>query len=208
MNGAAQAVAQARRWRRNKQGMCLYTVQTWLDAPWSGPWAEDAWNRWGGHHAGDTHPPPGVPVYWHNPRSKYGHIALSVGGGRVRSTDWPGATYVGETTIDRMTAAWNLRYLGWADTFSGGPIRGVTDHRPVPRPTPPPRDEDDMTPEQAKMLTDVHDVLFHGGPGTKRYWTVYQRLARVEEVLFLGNKQGTPKESTVYQMLRRLVDRG
>ena len=101
MNGAAQAVAQARRWRRNKQGMCLYTVQTWLDAPWSGPWAEDAWNRWGGHHAGDTHPPPGVPVYWHNPRSKYGHIALSVGGGRVRSTDWPGATYVGEK---RLTA--------------------------------------------------------------------------------------------------------
>ena len=70
-------------------GMCLYTVQTWLAAPWTGPWAEDAWNRWGGQHRGDKNPPPGVPVYWHNPRRKCGHIALSLGDGRVSSTDCP-----------------------------------------------------------------------------------------------------------------------
>ena len=90
MRTSSQAVAASRAWSRNQQGMCLFTVQTWFAAPWSGPWAEDAWNRWGGQHRGDKHPPAGVPVYWHNPRSKYGHIALSVGGGRVRSTDYPG----------------------------------------------------------------------------------------------------------------------
>ena len=125
MRSAQEAVAASRRWTTNSYGMCLYTVQTWLAAPWSGPWAEDAWHRWGGHHPGDMNPPPGVPVYWHNPRSKYGHIALSVGGGRIRSTDWPGARRVGELTIPQMTAAWNIQYLGWADRFSGGTIQGI-----------------------------------------------------------------------------------
>ena len=68
MRTAAEAIAEARRWSSNQYGMCLYTVQTWLAAPWTGPWAEDAWNRWGGQHRGDKNPPPGVPVYWHNPR--------------------------------------------------------------------------------------------------------------------------------------------
>ena len=125
MRSASEAVAESRRWTTNRVGMCLYTVQTWLGAPWSGPWAEDAWHRWGGHHAGDKNPPPGVPVYWHNPRSKYGHIALSIGGGKVRSTDWPSAGRVGIVDIDTMTRAWGLRYLGWADRFSGGAIAGV-----------------------------------------------------------------------------------
>ena len=67
----------------------------------------------------------GVPVYWHNPRSKYGHIALSLGGGRVRSTDYPSARRVGELTIDQMSAAWNISYLGWADKFGGQSIPGI-----------------------------------------------------------------------------------
>ena len=131
MRTGPQAVAAARTWRTNSRGMCLYTVQTWLGAPWSGPWAEDAWHRWGGHHHGQ-HPPPGVPVYWHNPRSKFGHIALSVGGGRVRSTDWPRARRVSEATIDAITAGWNLRYLGWSDRFSGGTIQGIGTTPPPP----------------------------------------------------------------------------
>ena len=125
MRTAAEAIAEARRWSSNQYGMCLYTVQTWLAAPWTGPWAEDAWNRWGGQHRGDKNPPPGVPVYWHNPRSKYGHIALSLGGGRVRSTDYPSARRVGELTIDQMSAAWNISYLGWADKFGGQSIPGI-----------------------------------------------------------------------------------
>jgi len=122
---AAQAVAEARRWTTNRDDMCLFTVQQWFAAPWSGPYAEEAWRRWGGQHPGDTNPPAGVPVYWHNPRSRYGHIALSVGGGVVRSTDWPRDTRVGEVTIAELTRRWGVQYLGWSDRFSGGPIQGI-----------------------------------------------------------------------------------
>ena len=135
MRTGTEAVAASRRWTTNQYGMCLYTVQTWLAAPWSGPWAEDAWNRWGGQHRGDKNPPAGVPVYWHNPRSKYGHIALSVGGGRIRCTDYPSSRRVGELTIDQMSAVWNIQYLGWAERFSGGAIQGLhvaTAHSPSP----------------------------------------------------------------------------
>ena len=57
-------------------------------------------------------PPPGVPVYFRNPRSKYGHIALSLGGGRIRSTDWPRAGVVGNTTIGEQERAWAISYVG------------------------------------------------------------------------------------------------
>jgi hypothetical protein len=109
--------------------MCLYHVQTWLGAPWSGPYAEWSWHKWGGQHPGDKNPPPGVPVYWHNPRSKYGHIALSVGGGRVRTTDFPRG-HVSEHSIDYVTRAWGLRYLGWSSRIGGRSIPGIRSSAP------------------------------------------------------------------------------
>ena len=125
MRTASQAVAAANQWHTNRPGMCLLVNQTWFAAPWSGPWAYWAWDHWGGKHPGDRNPPPGVPVYFRNPRSKYGHIALSLGGGRIRSTDWPHAGVVGNTTIGEQERAWAISYVGWADRFSGGPIAGI-----------------------------------------------------------------------------------
>jgi hypothetical protein len=135
MLGGQAAVNNARRYTRNRDDMCLLEVQTWMQAPWSGPYAEDAWRRWGGQHPGDKNPPPGVPVYWHSPRHRYGHIALSVGGGRVRSTDYPRNTYVGEATIDEISRWGGYTYLGWSDRFSGGPIPDIG--APAPRPPTP-----------------------------------------------------------------------
>ena len=130
MRSASEAVRYARRFTTNRRGMCLYHVQTWLGAPWSGPYAEWAYHKWGGQHPGDKNPPPGVPVYWHNPRSRYGHIALSVGGGRVRSTDWPGSGRVSELSIDQMTRAWGLQYLGWSSRIGGQAIPGIGSSTP------------------------------------------------------------------------------
>lgn len=184
MRTSNQAVAAARAWTRNRPGMCLFTVQTWLAAPWSGPWAEDAWNRWGGHHVGDTHPPAGVPVYWHNPRSKYGHIALSVGGGRVRSTDWPSSGRVGELSIDEMTRAWNLVYLGWADRFSGGDIAGI-DHAGQPHHRRRVRRRRRYRVKPGDTLSSI----------AARHNTSWQRLARL-------NNLRNPDQITVGQRLR------
>jgi hypothetical protein len=132
MRTAAQAVAQARRYRTNRVGMCLFHVQSWLGAPWSGPYAYWAWQHARHKHPGDKNPPPGVPVYWSGGR--YGHIALSVGGGRVRSTDWPRRGHVGECTIDQLSRAWGKRYAGWAADIGGQNIPGVG--HPAPRPAP------------------------------------------------------------------------
>lgn len=120
------SVAAARRWRTCRVGMCLYTVQEWLGGPHGIAWAEAAWNASKQKHRGDRHPPAGVPVFWHNPHSKYGHIALSVGGGRVRSTDWPSRNRVSEARIDDISRRWGLRYLGWTgDMPPAGDIPGV-----------------------------------------------------------------------------------
>ena len=124
MRTATQAVNYSRRVTRNRDDCCLYHVQDWLGAPWSGPWAMDAWSRWGGQHPGDRNPPVGAPVYFRSPRHKYGHVALAMPGKQetIRSTDWPRDTYVGETTIAEMERRWGITYVGWSDRFSGGKI--------------------------------------------------------------------------------------
>jgi hypothetical protein len=120
------SVAFARRYKTCRRGMCLSYVQTWLGGQHGIPWAEAAWNRSRQKHRKDKRPPAGVPVFWHNPRSKYGHIALSVGNGRVRSTDWPSRGRVGEVDINTMTRRWGLVYLGWTgDMPPAGDIPGV-----------------------------------------------------------------------------------
>jgi hypothetical protein len=120
------SIAASRRWTTCRVGMCLSTVQEWMDCPHAIPWAEAAWNASKQRHRRDLNPPAGVPVFWHNPKSKFGHIALSVGHGRVRSTDWPSRATVGEADIDAITRRWGLVYLGWTgDMPPAGDIPGV-----------------------------------------------------------------------------------
>ncbi len=146
MRTAAQAVDAARRYTTYKSQYCLNAVQTWLDAPWAGPSAIWAWTNAKGKHGPGTTPPAGAPVFFTG--SKYGHICLSVGGGKVRSTDWPRAgragqtAPVGETTIANLARSWGRTYAGWADHLGGQRIPGLggqpasTVHAsPIPRPT-------------------------------------------------------------------------
>lgn len=74
-------------------------------------------------HAGDRDPPPGVPCYWTG--STYGHVALSLGGGNVRSTDYPSKGQVSTVSIDKLTSAWGRKYEGWAEDYNDTPIPGV-----------------------------------------------------------------------------------
>jgi hypothetical protein len=105
-------------------GMCCNFVWNCIAAPHSFGLADAnaAWNRATQRRAG-TAAPAGAPVYWAG--GKHGHIALSVGGGRVRSTDWPRKGSVGEVDIDEMTRIWRLTYRGWSTDFAGAPIPGL-----------------------------------------------------------------------------------
>ena len=62
-------------------------------------------------------PPPGVPVWWTG--GEFGHVAISAGGGRVISTDWPRSGSVGRVGIARLTDKWHKSYQGWSEDING-----------------------------------------------------------------------------------------
>jgi len=70
--------------------------------------------------------------------SQYGHIAISVGGGRIRSTDWPRAGRAGQTApvaecgITELARAWGRTYAGWAEDLGGQRIPGIGSGGPAP----------------------------------------------------------------------------
>jgi hypothetical protein len=125
---AAPSSARASTSRAGKQsyvsnvGACLHEVSRWLK-PGGIPGAGDpaqAWAMTKGKHT-SKNPPAGVPVYWSGGQSKSGswHVALSMGGGWVRSTDWPDSHKVSNVKIDDLTKAWKKHYLGWGSDAWG-----------------------------------------------------------------------------------------
>lgn len=62
--------------------------------------------------------PRGVPVFWLGGSKGYGHVALSLGNGLCRSTDWPSRGLVGNVAIDTLTSRWGLRLVGWTEDMN------------------------------------------------------------------------------------------
>lgn len=62
-------------------------------------------------------PPPGAMVYWGG--GQYGHAAVSIGGGKIVSTDIKRKGKADIVTIDYLTKTWGKPYLGWADPSKG-----------------------------------------------------------------------------------------
>lgn len=105
-------------------GYCLNFVWNAIASPthYGLPDANAGWAATTDRHT-DMNPPPGVPVYWAG--GEHGHVAISVGGGKVRSTDYPTKGKVGEVGIADLTRMWHLTYRGWGPDFAGHPIPGV-----------------------------------------------------------------------------------
>ncbi len=75
-------------------------------------------------HYKDPVPPAGVPIAFSGGSRGFGHRAVSLGGGRVRSTDMSSAGHylagsVGTVTIKQIESSMNVKYLGWSETISG-----------------------------------------------------------------------------------------
>lgn len=79
---------------------------------------------------GDRNPPRGVPVAWSGGSKGHGHRAVSLGNGKIRTTDGNGAGVVATRDLNWPEVHWGLNYLGWSDTMDGFPI---------PLPPPPSR---------------------------------------------------------------------
>lgn len=139
-----EAVAASLAQTRNVPDTCQLTVRTWLGAPSAGDrdgdGDADAVDGWlsepkSARHL-DRNPPAGYPVAWSGGSSGHGHRALSLGNGKIRSTDAGGRGVVATVDLGWVERNWHLTYLGWSDT-----IDGLTIPKPAPlKPKPEPLD--------------------------------------------------------------------
>lgn len=128
---AAQAATRARQYTSWAHWMCLGFVRNMItptvSSQYALPNATSAWLRAQQKVTSGT-PPAGAPVYWRwvAPDGRdLGHIAVSLGGGYCRSTDYPGYGQVGTAAISYLTRAKGLTYRGWSRDYAGLTIRGL-----------------------------------------------------------------------------------
>jgi hypothetical protein len=122
---AAQTVASAEASTTNVPGHCLAWSRERADVPSRYPDAATAWVHATGRHPGNQEPPRGAAVYWTGGSSGYGHIAISVGNGKVRSPDAGGSGSVATVPLRSIARKWHLEYAGWANSINGYTIPGV-----------------------------------------------------------------------------------
>lgn len=114
VNNAETTAREAENTHENDPGMCLqWSRQRAAIASLYGD-AATAWRNTNDPHPGDRFPPRGAMAYWSGGSQGYGHIAVSVGGGWVRSTDAGGRGRVATVEIGWPGEAWGLPYAGWA----------------------------------------------------------------------------------------------
>lgn len=103
----------------DEEGQCLHHVWEATAIPEQGiPNANEGWQyaaRNGQLHAGDRSSPRGSWVYWSN--ATFGHVALSLGDGRIASTDVEGAATTGIVPLSWVETNWGQSYRGWTDWF-------------------------------------------------------------------------------------------
>lgn len=109
----------------NKVGKCLYEVQAAFASGHRYPSAIAQWHAAKHKHYGDRTPPIGAPMYFSG--GNYGHIAIYVGNGKVRSTDVGGAGRMGTASIEWFRIHWGYSYLGWTGDIADRDIDFV-DH--------------------------------------------------------------------------------
>jgi hypothetical protein len=116
---ADQAVSNAKKTNYNDVGMCLWYTQEWLESPHAYPDATTQWKNAQHRHAGDKNPPKGAPVFWTGGSKGYGHAAISLGGGRIRTIDCTYGGVTNDADINWPGNSWGLPYAGWSEDIGG-----------------------------------------------------------------------------------------
>lgn len=81
--------------------------------------AVDGWKSEKKRHEGDRNPPRGTPVSYSGGKNGFGHRAVSLGNGKIRSTDAGGDGKVATVDLDWPERKWGMKYLGWSEDISG-----------------------------------------------------------------------------------------
>ena len=125
MLSPSQAIKNALATTRNPVGMCDHQVGVYYGYGSSGYATAIAhWNATPAtdKHPGDVNAPAGALVFWSGGSSGAGHVALSLGGGKIVSTDYPRAGITSTTTIDAISNGWGEHYMGWATPVFQGQV--------------------------------------------------------------------------------------
>jgi cell wall-associated NlpC family hydrolase len=109
----------------NDPGHCLQWAREQAGIPSGAATAASAWANADLKRRGDTTPPPGAAVYWVGGSHGYGHVAISVGHGRVRSSDAGVLGEVATVPVGWISRHWDLQYAGWSNSINGYTIPGV-----------------------------------------------------------------------------------
>jgi hypothetical protein len=121
----AKAKAESKLSKAYQAGLCLQHVNNWLNTPHLGGDAATSWAH-AKHKHTDSNPPAGAPVFWTGGSSGHGHIALSEGGGKISTTDYPRTGHTGTgVSIHMPKDHWGLHYAGWSEDLNGVSIPGL-----------------------------------------------------------------------------------
>jgi hypothetical protein len=122
---ASQVVAWAQAHANGSwHGMCLSFVRQSFGAPGGQYDAKQAWYQAKYRHTTGT-PPRGAAVFWLGGSAGHGHIALSLGGGHVLSTDIRRSGKADNVPLTEIHDKWGLRYVGWSEDVNGVRIPGL-----------------------------------------------------------------------------------
>jgi hypothetical protein len=100
--------------RFNDPGYCQQQCRQWAGIGPKYPDAATAWRNTNDRHPGNRKPPRGSMVFWTGGSRGYGHVAVSLGNGKVRSTDAGGRGRVATVDLAWIERNWRLPYAGWA----------------------------------------------------------------------------------------------
>jgi len=120
----SQAIAWAKKQTNGAKyaGLCLVFVRHCFGLPAKYPSAASAWaNAKHKHHTSSTSGiPAGVPVFFSTPATRYGHVALHLGGGRFRTNYSSHKSIVTETLGHGALAGMTM--LGWTEDLNGARV--------------------------------------------------------------------------------------
>ena len=138
-------------------GMCLRFTQSVWGAPVRYKSAWDAWNATTLKHGTGENIPDDVGVlvwfeHWGNYGyyANWGHVVSWIPDKGYLSSPANGVGQKWLATIEEVERTFNSKYVGWSEDINGLQVASFSD---VP-------DGDEMTPEQANMLSDIYSAIF------------------------------------------------
>lgn len=124
-NTAAAAVRVANSISTGYGGLCLRFVRICYDIPAKYASARSAWDNAKKKHKGSSLAgvPVGVPLFLDSRASRYGHVAVYLGNGYMRTTNSSTGRIHTQAVSAWVAAGWTV--LGWTEDLNGVAIPGI-----------------------------------------------------------------------------------